>query len=53
MTSVNTLTMLFCTICLTTPVGCAHARGAGEDVEDGVITTEVNTAIFNEPGLRV
>ncbi len=28
-------------------------EGRGEGVDDGVITTEVNTAIFREPDLRV
>jgi osmotically-inducible protein OsmY len=37
-------------------LGCAstrHPEGTGEYVDDGVITTKVKAAIFNEPGLKV
>jgi osmotically-inducible protein OsmY len=47
--------MLFCTVFLTTALGCASTRtheGTGEYVDDSVITTKVKTAIFNEPGLK-
>jgi osmotically-inducible protein OsmY len=56
MPSVKTLTMLLCTVFLTTTIGCASTRtheGTGEYVDDSVITTKVKTAIFNEPGLKV
>ena len=56
MSSVKTLTMLFCTVFMTTALGCAATRtheGTGEYVDDSVITTKVKTAIFNEPGLKV
>ena len=55
MSSVKTLTMLFCTVFMTTALGCAATRtheGTGEYVDDSVITTKVKTAIFNEPGLK-
>ena len=47
--------MLFCTVFLTTALGCASTRthgGTGEYVDDSVITTKVKSAIFNEPGLK-
>ena len=56
MSSSKTLTVLFCTVFLTTALGCASTRtheGTGEYVDDSVITTKVKTAIFNEPGLKV
>ena len=55
MSSSKTLTMLFCSVILTTALGCASTRtheGTGEYVDDSVITTKVKTAIFNEPGLK-
>ena len=55
MSSSKTLTMLFCTVFLTTALGCASTRtheGTGEYVDDSVITTKVKAAIFNEPGLK-
>ena len=55
MSSSKTLTMLFCTVFLTTALGCASTRmheGTGEYVDDSVITTKVKSAIFNEPGLK-
>jgi osmotically-inducible protein OsmY len=55
MSSIKTLTMLFCTVFMTTALGCASTRtheGTGEYVDDSVITTKVKTAIFNEPGLK-
>jgi len=55
MSSSKALTMLFCTVFLTTALGCASARtheGTGEYVDDSVITTKVKAAIFNEPGLK-
>jgi osmotically-inducible protein OsmY len=55
MSSSKTLAMLFCTVFLTTALGCASTRtheGTGEYVDDSVITTKVKTAIFNEPGLK-
>ena len=55
MFSSKPLTMLFCTVFLTTALGCASTRtheGTGEYVDDSVITTKVKTAIFNEPGLK-
>jgi hypothetical protein len=38
--------MLFCTVFLTTAIGCASTRtheGTGEYVDDSVITTKVKT----------
>ena len=55
MSSSKTLTMLICTVFLTTALGCASTRtheGTGEYVDDSVITTKVKAAIFNEPGLK-
>jgi osmotically-inducible protein OsmY len=55
MSSSKTLAVLFCTVFLTTALGCASTRtheGTGEYVDDSVITTKVKTAIFNEPGLK-
>ena len=55
MSSSKTLAMLFCTVFLTTALGCASTRtheGTGEYVDDSVITTKVKAAIFNEPGLK-
>ena len=55
MFSVKALTMLLCMLLLTTGLGCAPTRtheATGEYVDDGVITTKVKTAIFNEPGLK-
>ena len=40
---------------LVSVVGCAStskSEGAGEYVDDAVITTKVKAAIFNEPGLK-
>ena len=55
MSSSKALSMLFCTVFLTTALGCASTRmheGTGEYVDDSVITTKVKAAIFNEPGLK-
>ena len=55
MSSSKTLAVLFCTVFLTTALGCASTRtheGTGEYVDDSVITTKVKAAIFNEPGLK-
>lgn len=55
MSSSKALTVLFCTVFLTTALGCASTRtheGTGEYVDDSVITTKVKAAIFNEPGLN-
>jgi osmotically-inducible protein OsmY len=53
---IKCLAMLFSTLILMATLGCASTRtheGAGEYVDDSVITTKVRTAIFNEPGLKV
>jgi hypothetical protein len=46
------LTTLLCTVFLTTGVGCKSTLTHEESVDDGAITTEVKTAIFNESGLK-
>ena len=56
MQRIKTLATLFSTIVLLATLGCASTRthqGTGEYVDDGVITTKVKAAIFNEPGLKV
>ena len=55
MSHVKTLTTLLSTVVLMTTLGCASTRtqeGTGEYVDDSVITTNVKSAIFNEPGLK-
>ena len=53
---VKTLTAALFMVFLATSLACATTRThavTGEHVDDGVITTQVKTAISNEPGLRV
>jgi osmotically-inducible protein OsmY len=53
---IKTLTILLSTLILAATLGCASTRtqeGAGEYVDDTVITTKVKAAILNEPGLKV
>jgi osmotically-inducible protein OsmY len=56
MQRIKTLATIFSTMVLMATLGCASTRtheGAGEYVDDSVITTKVKAAIFNEPGLKV
>jgi osmotically-inducible protein OsmY len=56
MQRIKTLTTALCALALMGTLGCAstrHHEGAGEYVDDSVITTKVKAAIFNEPGLKV
>ncbi|MFL6605654.1 MAG: BON domain-containing protein [Steroidobacteraceae bacterium] len=56
MQRIRSLSTLFCGLVLLASLGCAATRtheGAGEYVDDSVITTKVKAAIFNEPGLKV
>ena len=49
------LLALFLAFTFTSRVGCAgtsKTEGAGEYVDDSVITTKVKAAIFNEPTLK-
>ena len=49
------LLALFLAFTFTSMVGCAgtsKTEGAGEYVDDSVITTKVKAAIFNEPTLK-
>jgi hyperosmotically inducible protein len=49
------LSAAFLAITLVTVVGCASTskqEGAGEYIDDSVITTKVKAAIFNEPTLK-
>jgi len=51
----KTLSALFLAVTLVSVVGCASTskqEGAGEYVDDAVITTKVKAAIFNEPTLK-
>jgi osmotically-inducible protein OsmY len=53
---IKRLTLLLSTLILVTTLGCASTRtqeGAGEYVDDTVITTKVKAAILNDPGLKV
>ncbi|MHB1619583.1 MAG: BON domain-containing protein [Sulfuricella sp.] len=46
---------LFLAVTLVSVVGCASTpkqEGTGEYIDDGVITTKVKAAIFNEPSLK-
>lgn len=50
------LSALFVAIALVATVGCASTSkqaGAGEYIDDTVITTKVKAAIFDEPTLKV
>lgn len=56
MPAVKTMVMPFCMVFLITAIGCVSTglhEGRGEYVDDSVITTKVETAIFNEPSLKV
>ena len=49
------LSALFLAVTLVSAVGCASSskqEGAGEYVDDSVITSKVKAAIFNEPSLK-
>ena len=51
----NRFTIFFLVIFLASLLGCASTgkqEGAGEYVDDTVITTRVKAAIFNEPSLK-
>lgn len=51
----KTLSALFLAVTLVSVVGCASTsqkEGAGEYVDDAVITTKVKAAIFNESTLK-
>jgi len=53
---VKTLTSVLFMVFLATSLGCAANRtheAPGGHVDDGIITTQVQTAIFNEPGLSI
>jgi hypothetical protein len=53
---IKTLAAVFSTIVIMATLGCASTRtheGAGQYVDDSVITAKVKTAILNEPGLSV
>ena len=55
MTLFNRFTTLFFALLLASLIGCASTpkqEGTGEYVDDGVITTKVKAAIFNEPTLK-
>lgn len=48
------LSAFFLTVLMVSFLGCASApgqRGAGDYIDDSVITTKVKAAIFNEPSL--
>jgi len=50
------LSLLFLTAFLVTAAGCASTaeqRGTGEYVDDGVISTKVKAALFNDPTTKV
>ncbi|WP_150047970.1 BON domain-containing protein [Methylomonas rhizoryzae] len=51
----KTLTAFIVTLALITAAGCASTskqEGAGEYVDDSVITTKVKAMLFDEPNLR-
>lgn len=51
----KTLSALFLAVTLVSVVGCASTskqEGAGEYIDDAVITTKVKAAIFNDPTLK-
>ena len=53
---IKTLSAVFATLILIATLGCASSRtheGAGQYVDDSVITTKVKSAILGEPGLKV
>lgn len=55
MTLFNRFTTLFFAILLASLIGCAATskqEGAGEYIDDAVITTKVKAAIFNESTLK-
>ncbi len=52
---IRVFSAFFLTLTLLTVAGCASTEkheGAGEYVDDSVITTKVKAAIFNEPTLK-
>jgi osmotically-inducible protein OsmY len=56
MRTIKTLSAVFATAILMATLGCASTRtqeGAGEYIDDSVITTKVKSAILGEPGLKV
>lgn len=55
MKQINRISVLFAVLAMMTIVGCASTptqSGAGEYVDDSVITTKTKAAIFNEPTLK-
>ncbi len=55
MKQLKCISTFFFAVLLMSVLGCAgtpQKEGAGEYVDDTVITTKVKTAIFNEPGLK-
>jgi osmotically-inducible protein OsmY len=49
------LRLLVCLVVVASFLGCASTRtqrGAGEYVDDSVVTTKVKAALFNEPTLK-
>ena len=51
----KSISAVFLAVALATTLGCASTstkEGAGEYVDDTVITTKVKAAIFNEPSLK-
>lgn len=56
MKPIKSLSAFFAVLTLVMAAGCASTskqEGAGEYVDDTLITTKVKAAIFNEPGLKV
>jgi osmotically-inducible protein OsmY len=55
MTYVNRIHLIFLTVVLAVLVGCAPTakqEGAGEYIDDSLITTKVKAAMVNEPSLK-
>jgi hyperosmotically inducible protein len=55
MKKLNRISVFFAALAMATIVGCASTptqSGAGEYVDDSVITTKTKAAIFNEPTLK-
>lgn len=55
MKHIKSISALFAALAMATVVGCASTptqSGAGEYVDDTVITTKTKAALFNEPTLK-
>jgi osmotically-inducible protein OsmY len=55
MKHIKSISVLFAALAMATVVGCASTptqSGAGEYVDDSVITTKTKAAIFNDPTLK-